>query len=128
MNSKITIFFLILTNTMITSILILLPRDYAGMLLVGVGGIFTAIVGGAALLFSVLTFEILYFFANFFITYFFLKLVMKILFKLNFLQRDDVPARFIVLTSIVVSLINQTSIFQQGQDLIVLYDKLQQFI
>ena len=125
MNSKIVIFFLILTNIIITSILILLPKDYVEMILLGFGGIFTVIVGGAALFFGVLFFEILNFSANFLFTYLFLKLVMKIIFKFNFLKKDDVPAGFIVLTSIVVSLINQTSIFQQGQDLYVLIDKLQ---
>jgi hypothetical protein len=45
------------------------------------------------------------------------------MFKIKFLEREYLPKGSFVLASIVISLINQTSIFQQSYDLINLVEK-----
>ena len=125
MNSKITILLLILTNIIISSILILIPKDHVELILVGFGGIILATISSAFVVFGVVLLELSMFFLNFLFTYFFLKLVMRIMFKINFLEREDLTKGSIVLASIVISLINQTSIFQQSYDLINLVEKIQ---
>lgn len=128
MNSKITIFFLILANIFISSILILIPKDHVELILVGAGGIIAAVIGGVVVISGIVLIKLSNFFLNFFLAYFFLNLTVKIIFKFKFLQRDDLPNRFIVLDSIFVSLIYQNSIFQDFSYLIYLFEKIQYLI
>jgi hypothetical protein len=64
MNSKITIFLLILTNIIISSILILIPKDHVELILVGFGGIIVATISSAVVVFSVVLLELSMFFLN----------------------------------------------------------------